>query len=110
MSKMSSSQEAGDPRAKGVFKYVVLANMLALSDIDPFAASETFHDDTDILAMQTLLSAYKANDCTTFVRTLENEANWILTDPFTKEFVEPLRQRMREQVVSALMHPHKLDC
>lgn len=33
-------QEAGNPRAKDALKYVVLANMLALSDINPFAARE----------------------------------------------------------------------
>lgn len=33
-------QEAGNPRAKSCLKYVVLANMLALSDINPFAARE----------------------------------------------------------------------
>ena len=33
-------QEAGNPRAKIALKYVVLANMLALSDINPFAARE----------------------------------------------------------------------
>lgn len=33
-------QEAGNPNAKVCLKYVVLANMLDLSDINPFAARE----------------------------------------------------------------------
>ena len=33
-------QVAGNPRAKDCLKYVVLASILALSDINPFAARE----------------------------------------------------------------------
>ncbi|CAN0489146.1 unnamed protein product [Discosporangium mesarthrocarpum] len=33
-------QEAGNAQAKECLKYVVLANMLDLSDINPFAARE----------------------------------------------------------------------
>lgn len=38
--RICALQEAGNPRAKDALKYVVLANMLALSDINPFAARE----------------------------------------------------------------------
>ncbi len=37
---LKCKQEAGNKRATVTLKYVVLANMLALSDINPFAARE----------------------------------------------------------------------
>jgi len=109
MTSASLSQEAGNPRAKDALKYVVLANMLALSDINPFAAREAkaFQEEKEIVAMQTLRSAYEANDLASFERTLENKANRILADPFIMEYVEPLRRRMREQVLLALVRPYQ---
>lgn len=102
-------QEAGNPRAKDALKYVVLANMLALSDINPFAAREAkaYQEEKEIVAMQTLRSAYEANDLVNFERTLENKANRILADPFIMSYVEPLRRRMREQVLIALVRPYQ---
>ena len=40
----------GNPRAKDALKYVVLANMLALSDINPFAAQEAiaFQEEKEV--------------------------------------------------------------
>merc|ERR1719478_1852436 len=45
-------QEAGNARAKDCLKYVVLANMLALSDINPFAAREAkvYQEHKEIMA------------------------------------------------------------
>mmetsp|Transcript_26985 Transcript_26985/g.60355 ORF Transcript_26985/g.60355 Transcript_26985/m.60355 type:complete len:450 (+) Transcript_26985:103-1452(+) len=102
-------QEAGNPRAKDALKYVVLANMLALSDINPFAAREAkaYQEEKEIVAMQTLRSAYEANDLTSFERTLENKQNRILADPFIMSYVSPLRRRMREQVLLNLVKPYR---
>eukprot|EP00515_Schizochytrium_aggregatum_P003165 CAMPEP_0202056624 /NCGR_PEP_ID=MMETSP0963-20130614/24928_1 /ASSEMBLY_ACC=CAM_ASM_000494 /TAXON_ID=4773 /ORGANISM="Schizochytrium aggregatum, Strain ATCC28209" /LENGTH=70 /DNA_ID=CAMNT_0048622391 /DNA_START=1 /DNA_END=210 /DNA_ORIENTATION=- len=49
-------QEAGNPRAKQCLKYVVLANMIALKDINPFDSREAkvYKDDKDIMAMMRL--------------------------------------------------------
>jgi len=57
--------------------------------------------------MQSLRSAYEANDLVTFERTLENKANRILADPFIMSYVAPLRRRMREQVLLALVKPYR---
>lgn len=77
-------QEAGNPRAKDALKYVVLANMLSLSDINPFAAREAiaFQEEKEIVAMRSLRTAYEANDLASFERTLMDKANRILEDPF----------------------------
>ena len=103
ISSVAPPQEANDSRAKDALKYMVLANMLALSDINPFAAHETkaFQEETEIMAMQMLRSAYEANDLASFERTLEKKANHILADPFIMEYVEPLRRRMLEKVILA---------
>ena len=48
-----SYQEAGNNRARDCLKYVVVASMLSLNDINPFAAREAkvFQEDKEILAM-----------------------------------------------------------
>ena len=102
-------QEAGNARAKDCLKYVVLANMLALSDINPFAAREAkvYQEAKEITAMMELRMAYEANDLAKFERTLRNKQNKILDDPFIMTYVEPLRRRMREQVLLALVRPYQ---
>lgn len=102
-------QEAGNPRAKDALKYVVLANMLALSEINPFSAREAiaYQEDPEIVAMRNLRSAYEANDLGSFEKTLLDKSNKIIADPFIMTYVEPLRRRMREQVLLALLRPYK---
>ena len=53
---MYNRQEAGNGRAKDCLKYVVLASMLSLSNINPFAAREAkvYAEDKEILAMSDL--------------------------------------------------------
>ena len=95
-----SLQEAGNQRARDCLKYVVLANMLALSDINPFAAREAkvYQEDKEIVALMELRMSYDSNDLGRFERTLRNKQNRILDDPFIMSYVAPLRRRMREQV------------
>ena len=107
-------QEAGNTRAKDCLKYVVLANMLALSDINPFDAREAkvYQDEREIMAMKQLRLAYDANDLSGFESTLADKRHRILEDPFIMSFIDPLRRRMREQVLLALLKPYsrvKLD-
>ena len=102
-------QEAGNSKAKDLLKYVVLANMLALSDINPFAAREAiaYQDEKEIVAMRNLRSAYEANDLGSFEKTLLDKSNRILADPFIMTYVEPLRRKMREQVLLMLVTPYQ---
>mmetsp|Transcript_18201 Transcript_18201/g.18258 ORF Transcript_18201/g.18258 Transcript_18201/m.18258 type:complete len:453 (+) Transcript_18201:134-1492(+) len=101
-------QEAGNSRAKDCLKYVVLASMLALSDINPFAAREAkvFAEDKEILAMSDLRMSLEANDLTRFERTLNNKQNRILDEPFLMTYIQPLRRRMREQVLLNITRPY----
>ena len=102
-------QEAGNTRAKSCLAYVVLANMLALSDINPFDAREAkaYAEETEIAAMRNLRSAYDANDLDAFERTLRDRRAKILDDPFIMSYLAPLRRRMREQVLLNLLKPYR---
>jgi COP9 signalosome complex subunit 2 len=57
--------------------------------------------------MQNLRAAYDSNDLLSFERTLSDKTNQILADPFIMSYVEPLRRRMREQVLLALVRPYR---
>ena len=54
-------------------QYVVLASMLSLSGINPFAAREAkvFSDDKEIVAMSDLRLCLEANDLPRFERTIK---------------------------------------
>eukprot|EP01035_Chromulina_nebulosa_P019861 gene19861-25812_t len=102
-------QEAGNSRAKSCLKYVVLASMLALSDINPFAAREAkvYADDKEILAMSELRQSLEANDLDRFENILNKKSNRIIDEPFLMTYIQPLRRRMREQVLINLTKPYQ---
>lgn len=102
-------QEAGNSRARDCLKYVVLASMLSLSDINPFAAREAkaFADDPEILGMSDLRQSLEANDLARFEKTVRDKRNHIMDEPFLMKYLEPLRRRMREQVLINLVKPYQ---
>ena len=55
--RQQNYDESGSPRRTTCLKYLVLANMLMKSDINPFDSQETTHykNDPDILAMTNLV-------------------------------------------------------
>ena len=69
--------EAGSNRRIQCLKYLVLANMLMLSEIDPFTAAETkpFKNDPEITAMTNLVSAYQRNEILEFEKILRGKAS-----------------------------------
>lgn len=93
-------QEAGNTRARDCLKYVVLASILSLSDINPFAAREVraFIDDPEIVAMRDLRESLEENNLARFEKTVNNKKNRILDEPFLMKYLPPLRRRIREQV------------
>ena len=104
-----SYQEAGNSRARDCLKYVVLASMLALNEINIFASREAkaFSDDREILAMSELRTSLDDNDLPRFEKTICNQANRIMDEPFLMTYIEPLRRRMREQVLLHLIKPYR---
>merc|ERR1712050_768700 len=103
-------QETGNAtRAKIMIKYVVLANMLALSAINPFDSREAkvYQDDPEISAMASLRTAYERNDIRTIDNLLTNPSYRILSDAFIRTYLQDLLRNIRLQVLQNIMAPYR---
>ena len=82
--------ESGSPRRTTCLKYLVLANMLMKSDINPFDSQEAkpYKNDSEILAMTNLVNAYQNNDIYEFEKILRENRRTIMDDLFIKEHIE----------------------
>lgn len=82
--------ESGSPRRTTCLKYLVLANMLMKSDINPFDSQEAkpYKNDPEILAMTNLVNAYQNNDINEFESILKQNRQNIMDDPFIREHIE----------------------
>ncbi|XP_038079183.1 COP9 signalosome complex subunit 2 [Patiria miniata] len=100
--------ESGSPRRTTCLKYLVLANMLMKSDINPFESQEAkpYKNDPEILAMTNLVSAYQNNDINEFEKILKNNRRNIMDDPFIREHIEDLLRNIRTQVLIKLIKPY----
>jgi COP9 signalosome complex subunit 2 len=102
-------QEAGDSRARQNLKYVVLANMLALSNINPFDSREAkvYQNDEEIKAMLGLRTAFEQFDIRTFQQLLSDPKSGIVNDPLINRYVSALLQNIRGEVLVRLIAPYK---
>jgi len=103
-------QETGNSsRAKTMLKYVVLANMLALSDINPFDSREAkvYQDDPEIHAMASLRTSYEQNDIRSIDNLLSNPSYKILSDPFIAMYLQDLLRNIRLQVLQNIIRPYR---
>jgi len=100
--------ESGSPRRTTCLKYLVLANMLMKSDINPFDSQEAkpYKNDPEILAMTNLVSAYQNNDINDFEKILKQNRQTIMDDPFIREHIEDLLRNIRTQVLIKLIKPY----
>jgi COP9 signalosome complex subunit 2 len=100
--------EAGHPRRIQCLKYLVLANMLASSNINPFDSTEAkpYKNDAEIVALTDLIDAYTQNDIKRFERILQGNRSTILSDPFIKGYLEPLLHTIRTQVLLQICRPY----
>lgn len=82
--------ESGSPRRTTCLKYLVLANMLMKSEINPFDSQEAkpYKNDDEILALTNLVTAYQKNDIGEFENILRQNRKTIMDDPFIKEHIE----------------------
>ncbi len=96
--------ESGSPRRTTCLKYLVLANMLMKSGINPFDSQEAkpYKNDPEILAMTNLVSAYQNNDINEFEKILKQNRQTIMDDPFIREHIEELLRNIRTQVRSPI--------
>lgn len=100
--------ESGSPRRSTCLKYLVLANMLMKSDINPFDSQEAkpYKNDPEILAMTNLVTAYQNNDINGFEKILNDNRNSIMDDLFIKEHIEDLLKNIRTQVLTRFVKPY----
>eukprot|EP00668_Euglena_longa_P029388 GGOE01036736.1.p1 GENE.GGOE01036736.1~~GGOE01036736.1.p1 ORF type:complete len:473 (+),score=198.08 GGOE01036736.1:83-1420(+) len=100
--------EAGHPRRIQCLKYLVLANMLAVSKINPFDSPEAkpYKDNPDIVAMTDLLNSYEQNKIKDFERILQQNRSSIMDDNFIRLYIEDLLRTIRTQVLIALIKPY----
>ncbi|TKR96793.1 hypothetical protein L596_010762 [Steinernema carpocapsae] len=91
--------ESGSQRRINCLKYLVLANMLIKSDINPFDSQEAkpFRHEPEIIAMTNLISAYQASSIQDFETILVNHKDSIMSDPFIKEHIDELLTNIRTQ-------------
>merc|ERR1712137_286068 len=100
--------EAGSPRRIQCLKYMVLANLLSLSQINPFGAPETasYKSDPQIVAMTDLVATYENNDIQGFERILQNNRETIMDDKFISMYIQDLLKNIRTQVVAKILTPY----
>ncbi|CAN6808502.1 unnamed protein product [Brassica oleracea] len=100
--------EAGNQRRIQCLKYLVLANMLMESEVDPFDGQEAkpYKNDPEILAMTNLIAAYQRNEIIEFEKILKNNRRTIMDDPFIRNYMEDLLKKVRTQVLLKLIKPY----
>ncbi|KAL3118685.1 hypothetical protein niasHT_006513 [Heterodera trifolii] len=100
--------ESGSPRRILCLKYLVLANMLMKSDINPFDSQETkaFKDEPEVVAMTKLVAAYQRNDIDQFEHIVATHQATVMNDPFIREHIEELLSNIRTEVLLRLIKPY----
>ncbi|KAE8691023.1 COP9 signalosome complex subunit 2 [Hibiscus syriacus] len=100
--------EAGNQRRIQCLKYLVLANMLMESEVNPFDGQEAkpYKNDPDILAMTNLIAAYQRNEIIEFEKILKSNRRTIMDDPFIRNYIEDLLKNVRTQVLLKLIKPY----
>lgn len=102
-------QEVGNIQAKTVLKYLVLAGMLSMSEINIFCGREArvYKDDPEIVGMQELRSAFEQKDLKKFDRILKDKTLKIVQDEFMKSFLDDLTQVFNSEKIISIIVPYK---
>ncbi|OZJ05588.1 COP9 signalosome complex subunit 2 [Bifiguratus adelaidae] len=100
--------EAGSPQRIQVLKYLVLANMLTNSEINPFDSQETkpYKNDPQILAMTNLVNAYQRREIKEFEKILHDNHATIMDDAFIRTYIDDVLKNIRTQVLLKLIRPY----
>ncbi|KMZ59086.1 COP9 signalosome complex subunit 2 [Zostera marina] len=100
--------EAGNHRRIQCLKYLVLANMLMGSQVNPFDGQEAkpYKNDPEILAMTNLVAAYQRNEIIEFEKILRSNRRTIMDDLFIRNYIEDLLKNVRTQVLLKLIKPY----
>ncbi|KAJ3395019.1 hypothetical protein HDU84_004477 [Entophlyctis sp. JEL0112] len=100
--------EAGSGQRITCLKYLVLANMLMESQINPFDSQETkpYKNDADIVAMTNLLNAYQRKDIFEVEKILRENRATIMDDVFIRTYIDGVLKKIRTQVLVKLIKPY----
>jgi len=101
-------EEAGSRFKIPCLKYILLANMLNNSQINPFASPETknLQNHAEIKPMAELLAAYQRYEIDRFEKILNTNKKVILDDPFIAQFIANLLREIRTQVLLEIIKPY----
>lgn len=103
-------EEAGKTiQAKACIKYLVIANIIACADVNPFAAREicAYGKHPDIEAMRNLRDAFYQDEIGKFQDILRCSQNGIVTDPFIRGFTTEVLDSMRTKVLKRRIKPYR---
>ena len=103
-----SYDEAGQARRVQCLKYLVLANMLMRSEVNPFDAQEArpFKTDPEIMIITSLVTAYQQNSISDFESILKAHRDQISEDSFIREYMEDLLKNIRSHVLLNIIKPY----
>ncbi|PRW18415.1 COP9 signalosome complex subunit 2 [Chlorella sorokiniana] len=103
-----SYDEAGSSRRVQCLKYLVLANMLMESKVDPFDSQEArpYKSDPEVSAMVSLVEAYQGGAIRDFERILRSHRAAIMGDTFISQYMQDLLANIRTQVVLRVIQPY----
>ncbi|KAF9055883.1 PCI domain-containing protein [Panaeolus papilionaceus] len=100
--------EAGSPQRIQVLKYLVLANMLTGSEVNPFDSQETkpYKTNPQIKAMTDLVDAYQRREVHLAEKILKDNRATIMDDAFIRSYIGELLRSLRTQYLIDLIKPY----
>ncbi|KAF8579849.1 PCI-domain-containing protein [Ramaria rubella] len=100
--------EAGSPQRIQVLKYLVLANMLTGSEVNPFDSQETkpYKSDPQITAMTDLVGAYQRREVHEAEKIIRENHSTIMDDAFIRSYIGELLRSLRTQYLIDLIKPY----
>ncbi|KAJ6520265.1 PCI domain-containing protein [Mycena sanguinolenta] len=100
--------EAGSPQRIQVLKYLVLANMLTGSEVNPFDSQETkpYKTDPQIKAMTDLVDAYQRREVHSAEKILKDNRSTIMDDAFIRSYIGELLRSLRTSYLIDLIKPY----
>eukprot|EP01100_Stratorugosa_tubuloviscum_P001467 TRINITY_DN1327_c0_g1_i1.p1 TRINITY_DN1327_c0_g1~~TRINITY_DN1327_c0_g1_i1.p1 ORF type:complete len:440 (-),score=208.05 TRINITY_DN1327_c0_g1_i1:152-1471(-) len=96
--------EFGSPKAMTCLKYLVIANMLSSSDINPFEdpRAKAFQNKDETQIMMQLVSAYEKSEISSFNNIIRNNKA-TFEDDFLKQYMQQLLYNIRSRVLLQLI-------
>jgi len=89
-------------------KYLVLANMLSNSNVNPFheQRAKSYQNNKEIEAMLNLVEAYQNSDLKRFERELRSSKESVMDDEFIASYIPDLMKKIRCRVLLERIKPY----